>query len=178
MERSVNELNSEDSAGAGLHFSLHLFLCLRRPSLFPSRDVFQQNLKWRDFWFFQLCWEISQGKKMMSVCVFTQTSLCILWPFVDSWCRVNAIMTSRDAICFPGSRVIQPLWGVKRSTEKQHQQLLERLIFTGSHTDIIMDFTLKQYDLRRLWMSVSFFTPPFWTVHHSYCYWLLKSHFP
>lgn len=48
--------------------------------------------------------------------------MCMLWPFVDSRRRVNVIMTSRDAICFPESGAIQPLCEVKRSAAKQHQQ--------------------------------------------------------
>lgn len=111
------------------------------------------------------------------VCMCAWKSMCILWPFVDSCCRVNAIMTSRDAICFPGSYVIQPLRGVKWSIWKQHQQLLKHFILTANLTDITVEFTLKQYELCLLWMSVSLFTCPFCPVHHSYCYWLLKSYF-
>lgn len=62
-------------------------------------------------------------------CVF----VCVLWPFVDSWCRVNVIMTSRDEICFLGSCIIQPLWGVKRSTAKQHQQTV-KAFYIYSHS--------------------------------------------
>lgn len=68
-------------------------------------------------------------------CVYVCVSKCVLWPFVDSWCIVNVIMTSRDAICFPGSCIIELLWGVKRSKAKQHQETVPSgcYIYSQSH---------------------------------------------
>lgn len=108
---------------AGIRLFISFFSC---PSLFFSRIFFpptkfivkrilEANIR-------GFVWRLVKEKKndeRMSVYVWSS----MLWPFADSQCRVNVIMTSRDAICFLGSRVIQPLWGFKRSRVRQHQQL-------------------------------------------------------
>lgn len=52
------------------------------------------------------------------------------------------IMTSRDAICFLGSRIIQLWRGVKRSTAKQRQRkVFHFFFFTADHVEIRREAT-------------------------------------
>lgn len=104
---------------------------LHCPSLFFSRDFFFsffskiQSERILEANIHSFVWRLVKEKKDDG-CVFVCANKYAYsyWPSVDSWCRVNVIMTSGDAICLLGSRVIQPLWGVKRSTAKQHQQIV------------------------------------------------------
>lgn len=117
------------SAGVGQRSSLRLFLCLHCPSFFFSGGFFPPNKiqseRIAEGSIRSYVWRLVKERRDERVCVCVLTSMRILWPFVDSWRRVNVIMTSRDAICFLGSCSIQLLWGSKRSTAKQHQQTVQ-----------------------------------------------------
>lgn len=123
-----------------ISFFARVVLLYSSPGIFFSNKIQSKRILEANIPSF--VWRLVKEKKddecMCCVCVFCVhvNKHAYMWPFVDSWCRVNVIMTSRDAICFPLSRVIQPLWaeGFKGLAAKQHRQTVKAFhIYNQSH---------------------------------------------